>query len=90
MEVARILNSIGKATFVKYFDNFRNLDRDKCIMLFEENYTDNAKSTRTGHAKRIFRENMELEALRLIIASDRVDETTRRKAKEILSREERQ
>lgn len=84
MDLIRVLNSVGKSTFVKYYFNFKNESRDKCILKFDENYTDKAKSTRTGHAQRIFRENKQIEALNIIINSERVDETTRKKAKEIL------
>lgn len=84
MDLIRTLNSVGKSTFVKYYFNFKNESRDKCILKFDENYTDKAKSTRTGHAQRIFRENKHIEALNIIINSARVDDFTRKKAKEIL------
>lgn len=84
MDLIRTLNSVGKATFVKYYFNFKNESRDKCILKFDENYTDKAKSARTGHAQRIFRENKHIEALNIIINSARVDDFTRKKAKEIL------
>lgn len=87
MDLIRTLNSVGKSTFVKYYYNFKNESRDTCILAFEENYTDNAKSTRVGHAQRIFRENKNIEALEIIIASNRVDAETWKKAKEILSKE---
>ena len=87
MDLIRTLNSVGKSTFVKYYYNFKNESRDACILAFEENYTDNAKSTRVGHAQRIFRENKNIEALEIIIASNRVDAETWKKAKEILSKE---
>ena len=54
MDLIRVLNSVGKSTFVKYYYNFKNLSRDECVSMFEEDYTDKAKSTRTGHAQRIF------------------------------------
>lgn len=84
MDLVRTLNSVGKSTFVKYYYNFKNLSREDCINSFVENYTEQAKSTRTGHAQRIFRENKHIEALSIIIASNRVDFETMRRAKEIL------
>ena len=84
MNLVRTLNSVGKSTFIKYYFNFKNDSRDKCILMFDEDYTDKAKGTRTGHAQRIFREGKHLEALNIIINSERVDEATKKKAKEIL------
>ena len=87
MDLIRVLNSVGKSTFVKYYYNFKTLSRDECVYRFEEDYTDKAKSTRTGHGQRIFRENKHIEALEIIIKSDRVDFITRSRAKEILAKE---
>jgi len=87
MTVERLLNSIGKATFIKYYYSFRDKSRDYCIAMFEENYTDKAKSSRTGHSKKIFRENLEKEALIIIVNSPRVDNDTRKKAEKILMNE---
>ena len=87
MDLIRTLNSVGKSTFVKYYYNFKNKSREECIDLFDENYTDKAKATRTGHAQRIFRENKNIEALELILQSNRVDEYTLKAAKGILTNE---
>lgn len=88
MDLIRTLNSVGKSTFVKYYYAFKKKSREECIAMFEETYTDNAKSTRTGHAQRIFREGMNIEALKIIVTSARVDETTRKRAKEIFDEEQ--
>lgn len=87
MDLIRTLNSVGKSTFVKYYYSFRDKSREECIAQFSESFTEKAKSTRTGHAKRIFRENRHFEALEMIICSDRVDNITRSRAKEILLHE---
>ena len=87
MDLVRVLNSVGKSTFVKYYYNFKYKSRDECIMLFDEDFTDKAKGTRTGHAQRIFRENKHLEALTIIADSNRVDDATRKRATEILMQE---
>lgn len=87
MDLERVLNSVGKSTFVKYYYAFKNKSREECILLFDENYTDNAKSTRTGHAQRIFRENKQLDALEIIVQSKRVDYVTQQKAREIILQE---
>jgi len=44
MDLVRVLNSVGKSTFVKYYYNFRDKSRDECIMLFDEDFTDKAKA----------------------------------------------
>jgi len=87
MDLIRTLNSIGKSTFVKYYYYFKNESRNACISAFIENYTDKAKSTRTGHAQRIFREGMQKDALNLIINSTRVDDETITIAQKILESE---
>jgi len=87
MDLVRVLNSVGKSTFVKYYYNFKDKSRDECIMLFDEDFTDKAKGTRTCHAQRIFRENKHLEALTIIADSNRVDDATRKRATEILRAE---
>ena len=87
MDLERTLNSVGKSTFVKYYYDFRDKSRDECIKAFSEDYSDKAKGTRTGNAQRIFRENKNIDALRIIIASNRVELETIRKAKEILAKE---
>lgn len=87
MDLIRTLNSVGKSTFVKYYYNFKNKSREDCIELFDEDYTDKAKATRTGHAQRIFRENKNIEALELILQSNRVDDYTLKTAREILAQE---
>ena len=87
MDLVRVLNSVGKSTFVKYYYNFKDKSRDECIMLFDEDFTHKAKGTRTGHAQRIFRENKHLEALTIIADSNRVDDATRKRATEILRAE---
>ena len=89
MDLVRVLNSVGKSTFVKYYYNFKDKSRDEGIMLFDEDFTDKAKSTRTGHAQRIFRENKHIEALTIIAGSNRVDDATRKRAMELLRTEQK-
>ena len=89
MDLVRVLNSVGKSTFVKYYYNFRDKSRDECILLFDEDFTDKAKSTRTGHAQRIFRVNKHIEALTIIAGSNRVDDATRKRAMELLRTEQK-
>lgn len=87
MDLVRTLNSVGKAIFVKYYYDFKTKTREDCIACFVESFTDKAKSTRTGHAQRIFRENKHIEALNIIIQSNRLDSEIINRAKEILRTE---
>ena len=87
MIVGRLLNSIGKATFIKYYHSFRDKSRDYCISNFDEDYTDKAKSSKTGHAQKIFHDGFEKEALIIIAKSNRVDSQTASIANEILLKE---
>ena len=87
MTLDRLLGSIGMRTFVKYYYNFKNQSRGYCIASFEENFTDKAKSSKTGHAQTIFKNNMEKQALLKIINSTRVDEMTKLRAKQIFDLE---
>lgn len=84
MTLEKILNNIGKSTFIKYYNNFKNKTREECINAIEENFTEKSKGTRTSHAQRIFREKMNIEALKIIISSNKIDESTRKKATELL------
>ena len=52
-------------------------------MQFEEPFTDKAKLTRTGHAQRIFREGMNIEALKIIVDSVRVDDEMNKLSQEM-------
>ena len=87
MDLIRTLSNVGKITYVKYYYNFKNESTYACITSFTEDYTDKAKATRTNHAKRIFREGMNIEALQLIINSGRIDKATIDEARKILENE---
>lgn len=88
-----ILNRVGKATFIKYYYEFKNLNEleasDRTVVeKIEENYTLKSKMSRTSKAKRIFREELEINALEIIINSPKVDLCTIEKAKKILLEEQ--
>lgn len=91
-ELERWLASIGKSTFVKYYDQFRNLrvsDQEMVDRLPQE-YTLKSRRTRVSNARRIFRERLEIEALNVIVGSARVDEETGREALKLLNHRSRQ
>ena len=84
MDIIKKLNSVGKAVFVKYYYLFRNESNQTCVAAITEPYTLNAKQSRTSSAKAIFREGMQLQALRIISQSSKVDPLTRKQASKIM------
>ena len=86
------LNAIGKAVFVNFYYDFKDMTVSTEV-LAEKLLRDNPKSrsTRQGfripRARHIFEIGQEIEALKIIIDSERVDPAARDKAKHILSQE---
>lgn len=89
MDLEKTLNSVGKAVFVKYYFVFANMSNEDCLEMFTENFTEKSKRSRTSHAKAIFRENKQFDALKIISNSPRVDPVVKKKAKDILFRQNR-
>jgi len=83
-----LLNSIGKSTFVKYYDKFflEQYSVQDIIQIMDllENYTDNSLNTKASAGKRIFREHLEQEALIAITHAEKVDEVTKSEARLLL------
>lgn len=84
MDLEKRLNAVGKAVFVKYYFVFANMDNEDCMEMFTENFTENTKRSKTYHAKAIFRERKQFEALKIICNSPRIDEKIQLKARHIL------
>ena len=83
------LNAIGKAAFVRFYYDFKDATIPTDILaekILRE--SPRARSARQGfripRARHIFALGQELEALEIIIASERVDLESRQRAKEIL------
>jgi hypothetical protein len=87
-DLYRLLGSIGKGVFVRYYHEFANsaLTNQEIVELLPSEYTLKSRRTRTSGARRIFREGLEKDALRLIINSDRLDNDIVEQAKELLGR----
>lgn len=83
-----ILNCIGKECFIKHYWIFKdiNVSNQGVIKQIEDEYTLNSKHTRTSKAKKLFKENNNLEALKIIIKS-RVNSSTIKLAKDIYYKE---
>ena len=82
------LVKLGKSVFVKYYDAFKTGDSELCKReLAKEAYTANSISTRVSCGLRMFKENRNIEALRHIIASSKMEETIRSSAEVLLKKE---
>ncbi|WP_086982315.1 hypothetical protein [Vibrio aphrogenes] len=75
-QLERSLHSIGKACFVKYYDLFQNPNwsREDLIehLMKAEGYYESGCKTRISQSKRIFDKNRALDALDIIINSNRL------------------
>jgi hypothetical protein len=84
-ETMEILNKIGKSTFIEHYYDFKhNLTPADDL---PEDFTTNSKRSRKSKARRIFREGLQLEALQIIMNSNRLDPSIINKAKEIYEKE---
>ncbi len=84
MNLEKTLNAVGKAIFVKYYFVFANMSNEDCREMFTENFTEKSKRSRTSHAKAIFREDKQFDALKIICNSPRIDPVIKKKAETIL------
>lgn len=86
-QLKRTLQSVGMQCFVDYFDIFssdRHSKEDIIEYLFEENdFTEKSCKSRTNHAKRIFKESRQIDALKLIESSKRMKLYTKLQASKL-------
>lgn len=87
-DLDRLVRSIGKSTFVRFYEQFRdpNISDQEMVELLPAEYTMNSRRTRTTKARRILREGLEDEALWMIANSDRVDTETAQKVRLLLKK----
>lgn len=85
-DLARLIRSVGQSTFVRFFYQFadNSLSHEDVVGLLPQDYTLKSRHSRTTHARRIFREGLERDALELIIHAERVDDFSRQQARELL------
>lgn len=85
-DLERLLISVGKRVFVEYFSLFANsrLSNQQVADRLPNEYTDKSRLSRTSHARRIIREGLAPEALRIIAESERVDPAAVRAARQLL------
>ena len=83
-----LFKGIGKEVFIKYFDLFSNpeLKITDIIKHLPKKYTEKSKNSRTYKARKIFSENLEIEALKEITSSKRLSYETIQLAKELIQK----
>ena len=91
INVERHINSIGRTTFVEYYDIFKAATADsdnqkEYLEKLSEKWTLKAKRTRLAKAINIFRCKCEKKALEMIIQSKKLEENTIEKAKMLLNK----
>lgn len=76
-----VLNKVGKKNFVKYYQLFKTQDSKTCkAQLLKDGFVSNSIDTIVNSSKRLFEKYQNIEALRNIIASSKVDENLRKQA----------
>lgn len=83
------LTAVGKAVFAKFYYDFKDAslsDQELALKIYTQNPTSKSASQnfRIPRARHIFRSGQQLDALRIIIQSERVDPAARETAKHIL------
>lgn len=90
-KLIRLLTSIGKACFIEFYYDFKNCANKQEIAdkIFQANSNrrPDKNLTRIYCAQQIFNNHWEKEALNLIMQSSRLDEKTKKTAREILANE---
>lgn len=82
----RALNSIGKKCFIDYYDDFKNCRNKKelaqKLLASNSNAVSlTAQTTRINYALWIFDNNLQKDALKIIMQSNRLDSATKAKAR---------
>ena len=70
-----LLNRVGKRVFVEYFEQFRDsgLTNAEVVAMLPQEFTIKSRRSRTAKARRIIRDGLQAEALRVIAASERTE-----------------
>lgn len=86
LDLDRLLASVGKGVFVRYFEKFQDLGvpNGEVAALLPQEYTLNSRRSRTSTARRIIRQGLYRKALERIASSDRLDRDLRSEARLLL------
>lgn len=72
MNLKRMIQTVGMKTFVKYYYEIKNYNSRLVPSFFEEDYTDNSKITKLNTSKRIFKNKLEVNVLKIISQASNV------------------
>lgn len=84
--LVRLLNSIGKRSFVEDYEIYSNKDltMQRKIQVLSNRYSSNGATIRVSFVDKIFKNNKQLDALQIIIDSPRITQSIKTKAKELI------
>ena len=85
-DLIRLLNSVGKRIFVEFYPEFSDLSlpTSEIVKMLPEEYTLKSRQSRASKGRRICREGLGPEALRIIADSDNVEPGAARRARQLL------
>lgn len=85
-DLIRLLNSVGKRIFVDFYPQFSDLSlpTGEIVEMLPGEYTLEARRTRASKGRRICREGLGPEALRIIADSDNVEPGAARRARQLV------
>ncbi|WJH36868.1 hypothetical protein N6H14_14895 [Paenibacillus sp. CC-CFT747] len=89
LELDLVLSSIGKKFFIDYYDKLKDdkLTYKEIVDSLPSSFKRKSKVSRVSNSKRIFRQGLQIEALKNIINSKRIDSKTRQTARGFLEKE---
>ncbi|MBR0576458.1 DUF1413 domain-containing protein [Proteiniclasticum sp. BAD-10] len=82
-DIDTLLNKIGRRVFIEYYYVFKADDNPE-EKLIKEEFTLNSRRSRSSSARKIFRDGLQVLALKSIIQSSKLDEEILARAKNIL------
>lgn len=92
-ELSRLLRIVGQRVFVTYYRDFEDVTLDTADVagiLAAEGFTEKACRSRATHARRIFQQGFQIEALKAIASSTRAgNEKTARMARDLLAEQQK-
>jgi hypothetical protein len=89
MDLESLLNRVGKRVFIEYYEKFDSasaLTNAEIAALLPPDFTLKSRLSRTTKARRIFREGLQVEALRVIATSDKTERAAVAKAVRLLAK----
>lgn len=90
MNLERSLQTVGKMIFIEYYNSFKNeaIPNLDMVDTLPRIYTLNSRRSRTYHARWIFHQGLQIDALKIIASSDRVSVEVVEEARKLIKSEE--